>query len=74
MLLVAAALVAATAGYAYAAYTDVIAPELAGFVFGTELVIWVALGGRGTLIGPVIGTIVLDLVSAYLSGSLPFVG
>ena len=73
LLLVAAALVAATAGYAYAAYTDVIAPELAGFVFGTELVIWVALGGRGTLIGPVIGTIVIDLVSAYLSGSLPFV-
>ena len=73
LLLVVAALVAAAAGYAYAAYTDVIAPELAGFVFGTELVIWVALGGRGTLIGPVTGTIVIDLVSAYLSGSLPFV-
>jgi len=73
MILVAAALVAAAAGYAYAAYTDVIAPELAGFVFGTELVIWVALGGRGTLIGPVVGAIVIDLVSAYLSGSLPFV-
>jgi urea transport system permease protein/urea transport system ATP-binding protein len=72
-LLVAAALIDAGAGYAYAAYTDVIAPELAGFVFGTELVIWVALGGRGTLIGPVVGTIVIDLVSAYLSGNLPFV-
>ena len=30
--------------------------------------IWVALGGRGTLIGPVIGTLILDLVSTYLSG------
>jgi branched-chain amino acid transport system permease protein len=73
LLLIVAALVASAAGYAYAAYTDVIAPELSGFVFGTELVIWVALGGRGTLIGPVVGTIVIDLVSAYLSGSLPFV-
>ncbi len=73
LLLVAAALIDAGAGYAYAAYTDVIAPELAGFVFGTELVIFVALGGRGTLIGPVVGTIVIDLVSAYLSGNLPFV-
>ncbi len=73
LLLVAAALVAAAAGYAYAAYTDVVAPELAGFVFGTELVIWVALGGRGTLIGPVVGAIVIDLVSAQLSGDLPFV-
>ncbi len=73
LLLVVSALVAAAAGYAYAGFTDVIAPELAGFVFGTELVIWVALGGRGTLIGPVVGTVVIDLVSAYLSGSLPFV-
>lgn len=73
LLLVVAAVVAAAAGYAYAGYTDVIAPELAGFVFGTELVIWVALGGRGTLLGPVIGTIAIDLTSAYLSGNLPFV-
>jgi branched-chain amino acid transport system permease protein len=51
----------------------VVAPEYAGFVFGTELVIWVALGGRGTLIGPVIGTLLIDVSTAYLSGNLPFV-
>ena len=33
----------------------------------------VALGGRGTLIGPVIGTLLIDVASAYLGGSLPFV-
>jgi branched-chain amino acid transport system permease protein len=73
LLLAAAAAVGAVAGYAYADYTVVVAPELAGFVFGTELVIWVALGGRGTLLGPVLGAVLIDLVSAYLSGSLPFV-
>src|SRR5262249_5759918 len=73
LLMVVAAVVAAAAGYGFAGYTDVISPELAGFVFGTELVIWVALGGRGTLIGPVVGTIAIDLTSAYLSGNLPFV-
>ena len=73
LLMVMAAVVAAAAGYAYAGFTNVVAPELAGFVFGTELVIWVALGGRGTLIGPVIGTVLIDLTSSYLSGSLPFV-
>jgi branched-chain amino acid transport system permease protein len=73
LLLMVAAAIAAAAGYAYAGYTVVVAPELAGFVFGTELVIWVALGGRGTLLGPVIGTIVIDVTSAYLSGNLPFV-
>ena len=73
IMLVVTAVIAALAGYGYAAYTDVIAPELAGFVFGTEIVIWVALGGRGTLFGPVLGAILLDFTSAYLSGSLPFV-
>jgi branched-chain amino acid transport system permease protein len=73
LLFIVSAVIGAAAGYGYAGYTDVIAPELAGFVFGTELVIWVALGGRGTLIGPVLGAVLIDFVSAYLSGNLPFV-
>lgn len=72
-LLMATAAIASLAGFAYANATMVVAPEITDFVFGTQLVIWVALGGRGTLIGPVIGTVLLDVVSAYLSGSLPFV-
>lgn len=73
LLLMVTAAIAAVAGYGYAAFTDVVAPELTGFLLGTELLIWVALGGRGTLIGPVLGTILIDLTSAYLSGNLPFV-
>jgi branched-chain amino acid transport system permease protein len=72
-LMVATAVIAAVAGYAFAGVQMVVAPEYAGFVFGTELVIWVALGGRGTLIGPVIGTLLIDVSTAYLSGNLPFV-
>ena len=72
VLLAASAVVAAIAGYAFAGVQMVVAPEYAGFVFGTELVIWVALGGRGTLIGPVIGTLLIDVSTAYLSGNLPF--
>jgi len=73
LLLVVCAAIAALAGYAFAGVQMVVAPEYAGFVFGTELLIWVALGGRGTLIGPVIGTLVLDVSTSYLSGNLPFV-
>jgi branched-chain amino acid transport system permease protein len=72
-LMILMAAIAAIAGYGYASYTVVVAPESASFVFGTELVIWVALGGRGTLIGPVLGTIAIDFTSAYLSGNLPYV-
>ena len=73
LLMIGAAIVAALAGYAYAAYNDVIAPDLGNFQFGTELVIWVALGGRGTLLGPALAAILIDYVSAVLSGTLPFV-
>jgi branched-chain amino acid transport system permease protein len=73
LLLIGSAIVAAFAGYAYAAFNDVIAPDLGNFQFGTQLVIWVALGGRGTLLGPAIAAVLIDFVSAYLSGSLPFV-
>jgi branched-chain amino acid transport system permease protein len=73
LLMVVVAMIASAAGYAYAGYTVVVAPEIGSFVFGTELVMWVALGGRGTLIGPVLGTVAIDLTTAYLSGNLPFV-
>ncbi len=72
-LLVATAMVASVAGFGYASFSGVVAPELAGFVFGTEVIIWVALGGRGTLVGPVFGALLIELASAYLGGSLPYV-
>ena len=72
-LMIVTGAVGAIAGFAYAAFTNVVAPEFAGFLLGTELLIWVALGGRGTLIGPVLGAIFIDVTSSYLSGSLPFV-
>ncbi len=72
LLMVVAGVIGAIAGFGYAAFTNVVAPELTGFLLGTELLIWVALGGRGTLLGPVIGAIFIDVTSSYLSGSLPF--
>ena len=72
-LLMGSAVVAAFTGIAYAAFNDVIAPDLGNFQFGTELVIWVALGGRGTLLGPALAAVLIDYVSAILSGALPFV-
>jgi branched-chain amino acid transport system permease protein len=72
-LLVVAAIVASLAGFGYVGFGAVAAPENAGFVFGTQLVVMVALGGRGTLIGAVIGAVVIEVASAYLSSSFPFV-
>jgi branched-chain amino acid transport system permease protein len=72
VLLVATAVVAGLAGFGYGSFSGVVAPELTGFVLGTQLIIWVALGGRGTLWGPVIGALLINVGTAYLSSSMPF--
>ncbi|QKH39363.1 ATP-binding cassette domain-containing protein [Achromobacter pestifer] len=72
-LLVVCGAVAGLAGFGYGAFSGVVAPELTGFVFGTELIIWVALGGRGTIWGPVLGAILINVAGSYLSGNMPFV-
>lgn len=73
LLLVICGAVAGLAGAGYGAFGGVAAPELASFVFGTQLVIMVALGGRGTVFGAILGALTIEMASAYLSSSLPFV-
>ena len=72
VLLTVMAMVAGIAGFGYGAFSGVVAPELTGFALGTELIIWVALGGRGTLWGPLVGAVLINVATAYLSGSMPF--
>ena len=72
-LLAACSAVAALAGSGYVLFASVAAHSYGDFVFGTELVVWTALGGRGTLVGPILGTVGVNYVSAVLGGNLPFV-
>ena len=73
IVLVLTAIIASLAGFGYAAFGGVAAPENASFTFGTRLIIMVALGGRGTIIGAIVGALSIEVASAYLSGSLPYV-
>lgn len=71
-LMVVMAAMAALAGFLYACSGRTAAPEHADFVFGTELVIYAALGGRATVLGPVFGTVGLETINAFVSSLLPF--
>jgi branched-chain amino acid transport system permease protein len=73
VVLVLTSVIAGLAGFGYAAFGAVAAPENASFTFGTRLIIMVALGGRGTVIGAIVGALSIEVASAYLSGSLPYV-
>lgn len=59
--------VAGLGGALYAPRTAFVSPGLFGFVFATNLVLWVLIGGRETIIGPVVGTLVINFVTAALA-------
>lgn len=63
--------VAAVAGVLYAFYSTVVVPSLVGFVLATNVLIWVTLGGRGTIIGPVLAAILVNAVSPELNAIIP---
>ncbi len=60
---------AAGAGAMYAAWVGIVSFLDAGPVFSVEGVIWTAVGGRATLIGPFIGTFLVRGLEFVLSSS-----
>ena len=59
--------VAGLGGALYAPRTAFVSPGLFGFVFATNLVLWVLIGGRETIVGPVLGTLIINFVTAALA-------
>lgn len=58
-------------GALYSTMVGAVSAPLFGFQFATEMMIWVAVGGRSTIFGPVISTIVLALIGSQLNRSFP---
>ncbi|MBB3302208.1 branched-chain amino acid transport system permease protein [Rhizobium sp. BK077] len=56
---VGSAAMAGLAGALYASCTGFVAPDQIALLLSTEVIIWVAVGGSGTLTGAVIGTFVV---------------
>ena len=63
---VIAALLCGFAGAFYAHYISYVGPEVFGFPFMISMIIMVLVGGKGTLVGPVIGPLVVVLLEEYL--------
>jgi len=67
---VLSAAVAALAGAVYYLHEGIVSPSAVGVSASTLVLLWVVLGARGTLIGPIVGAILLPYLTATLSGSL----
>lgn len=63
--------IAGIAGALYTVQTGIITPSIMQVAFSIEMVIWVAVGGRGTLVGAIIGTLLVRLAQTFLSESFP---
>lgn len=65
------AMLAGIAGALYAPQVGIITPGRIGVLPSIEMVIWVAVGGRGSLIGAVVGAVGVNWARSYLTSSYP---
>lgn len=63
--------IAGLAGMLFVLHVGIISPTTMGIVPSIEIVLWVALGGRGSLIGAVIGAVAVNAAKSGLSESFP---
>jgi urea transport system permease protein len=68
---VLSAIMAAIGGALYVPQVGIINPGEFSPANSIEAVIWVAVGGRGTLIGAVLGAVVVNLGKTVFTGALP---
>jgi len=62
---------AGIAGALYVPQVGIINPGEFAPANSIEIVVWVALGGRGTLYGAAMGAIVVNLAKSYLTAAFP---
>jgi urea transport system permease protein len=65
------ALIAGVAGALYVPQVGIINPGEFAPLNSIELVIWVAMGGRGTLYGALAGAVLVNFSKTYFTGALP---
>ena len=58
---------AGVAGALYVHRTGFVSPGIFGFTLATNVVLWTLIGGRGVVIGPVVGALLINFASAALA-------
>ncbi len=68
---VVSAAIAGIAGALYVLQVGIINPGEFSPANSIEIVVWVAVGGRGTLYGAILGAILVNYAKSYFTGALP---
>lgn len=67
VVFVLSAAIAALGGGLYASTVGFVAPDSIGLLLSTQAIVWVAIGGRGTLVGPVAATLLVIWLEQQVS-------
>jgi urea transport system permease protein len=70
-LWVFSAMLAGVAGALYVPQVGIINPGEFAPINSIEVVIWVAVGGRGTLYGAIVGAVLVNFAKTWFTGALP---
>ena len=65
------AVLAGLAGALYVPQVGIISPSMMGILPSVEMAMWVAVGGRGTIVGAALGAILVNGAKSYFSESFP---
>src|SRR4028118_2089282 len=65
------AALAGLAGAMFTIQTGIISPKAMDIAFSIEMVIWVAVGGRATLVGAILGALMVNFGKSLLSEKFP---
>ncbi|MEM6463737.1 MAG: urea ABC transporter permease subunit UrtC [Pseudomonadota bacterium] len=68
---VVSAMMAGVAGALYVPQVGIINPGEFAPANSIEVVVWTAVGGRGTLVGPIIGAVVVNAGKSYFTAAFP---
>ena len=62
---------AGISGALYTVQSGIVSPQFMSVPFSIEMVIWVAVGGRGTLLGAILGAVIINYAKSLVSEALP---
>ena len=58
-------------GALYTVQSGIVSPQYMTVPFSIEMVIWVAVGGRGTLVGAILGAVAINYAKSLVSEAMP---
>ena len=62
---------AGISGALYTVQSGIVSPQFMTVPFSIEMVVWVAVGGRGTLLGAILGAVLINYAKSLVSEALP---